>query len=78
MAAKAVYRAAARDLVAAWRVRRRAEIQAEVDAYRDQRVQMMRADLDGLQAVLDALIAVAEGETTIDAVVNPPDPEVTP
>lgn len=71
MASKAQLNAAARDLVAAWHEKRRAEIQAEIDAYRDQRVQQMRDDLHALRATFGQLISVAEGETTVDAVVNP-------
>lgn len=76
MATKATYKQSADDLVAAWRVRRRAEILAEIDAYRDQRVQQMRNELDALRASFGSLIDVAEGATTVDAVVNPP--AVTP
>lgn len=72
MATKATLNAAARDLVAAWLVKRRAEIQAEIDAYRDQRVQQLRDELAALRTSYSELIAVAEGERTIDDVINPP------
>lgn len=72
MATKAALNAAARDLVAAWLVKRRAEIQAEIDAYRDQRVQQLRDELAALRTSYGELIAVAEGERTVEDVVNPP------